>query len=176
MNHFFSMMVCGFFAVFWFSFGFLQLPTMGIAASFSATGTNAAEGAISVGYTAGIALYLVALGAALFTIWVFTLKMNVVICLIMGLATVAVYTLSAAYFTLGMGDFAKATNLQHVSLLGPSFFLPVADAVFLGWWSVALRCGSAGLVHDGGDYECRAGHACLVACRRSVSFLGEAGC
>jgi hypothetical protein len=122
MNHFFSMMVCGFFAVFWFSFGFLQLPTMGIAASFSATGTNAAEGAISVGYTAGIALYLVALGTALFTIWVFSLKMNVVLTLIMGLATVAVYTLSAAYFTLGMGDFTKATNLQHVSFSVPLSF------------------------------------------------------
>jgi hypothetical protein len=99
---------------------------MGIAASFSASGTNAAEGAISVGYTAGIGLYLISLGSAMFTFWVFTLKTNVVLALTIGLATVAVYLLSAAYFTLGLGHFAKATNLQHVR--SPpilSFFLKV---------------------------------------------------
>jgi hypothetical protein len=122
MNNFLPMMICGFFTVFWFSFGFLQLPTLGIAASFSATGTNAAEGAISVGYTAGIGLYLVTLGTTLFTFWVFTLKANVVLSLIIGLATIAVYILSAAYFTLGLGNFGKATNLQHVSFLVPLFF------------------------------------------------------
>ncbi|RAR00874.1 plasma membrane ammonium transporter (Ato3) [Stemphylium lycopersici] len=43
-NQFFTMMVCGLFSVFWLSFGMLQLPTLGLAASYSSTG-DAAEGA-----------------------------------------------------------------------------------------------------------------------------------
>ena len=45
------MMVMGLFAVFWLSFGLLQLPSLGLAAAYSATG-NAAEGAASKEYNA----------------------------------------------------------------------------------------------------------------------------
>jgi uncharacterized protein len=55
MGNFFSMIVMGMFAVFWLSFGVLQAPSWGIAASYSATGDNAAQGAASVGYNAAVA-------------------------------------------------------------------------------------------------------------------------
>lgn len=72
-----QMMVMSLFAVFWLSFGLLQLPTLGLAAAYSSTG-NAAEGAASKEYNAVIALYLVVWGFALLTFFVFTLKTNAV--------------------------------------------------------------------------------------------------
>ncbi|KAL1963529.1 hypothetical protein VTN77DRAFT_8110 [Rasamsonia byssochlamydoides] len=138
MGRFLSMMICGFFSVFWFSFGLLQLPTMGIAASYSATG-DAAQGAVSVGYNAGIALYLVAMGCALFTFFVFTLRTNVVLALIIGLATVAVYVLSAAYFSVSRRDFHRATQLQHA---GGALLFVVG---LLGWYmTVVIMAGESG--------------------------------
>ena len=58
------MMVCGLFCVFWLSFGLLQLPTLGLATAYSATG-NAAEGLMSKEMNAVIALYLLIWGFAL---------------------------------------------------------------------------------------------------------------
>lgn len=116
MGSFLSMMICGFFSVFWFSFGLLQLPNLGLAASYSSTG-SAAEGAASQGYNAAIALYLVALGCALLTFFFFTLKTNVVLAMIIGFATVAIYILSAAYFKVSYGDYGTAIKLQHVRSL-----------------------------------------------------------
>lgn len=115
-GNFLSMMICGLFCVFWLSFGPLQLPTAGIAASYSATG-NASEGAGSVGYNAGIALYLIALGFAILTFFIFTLKTNVVIAFIFALATSTCFTLSGAYWSVSVGQFAKATQLQHVRII-----------------------------------------------------------
>jgi len=66
MGNFFSMMVCSLFAVFWLSFGLLQLPTLGLAAAYSATG-NAAEGAASPEFNSVIGIYLIVWGFALFT-------------------------------------------------------------------------------------------------------------
>jgi len=71
----FPMMVQSLFAVFWLSFGLLQLPTLGLAAAYSPTG-NAAEGALSQEYNSVIGLYLIVWGFALFTFWIFTLKTN----------------------------------------------------------------------------------------------------
>lgn len=72
-----QMMVMSLFAVFWLSFGLLQLPTLGLAAAYSATG-NAAQGAASKEYNAVIAIYLIVWGFALFTFFIFTLKTNAV--------------------------------------------------------------------------------------------------
>lgn len=113
MGNFFSMMVCGLFCVFWLSFGVLQLPTVGIAASYSPTG-DAAEGALSVGYNAGIALYLMALGFTMFTFFIFTLKTNTVFALIFALVTAANFILSSAYWHVAFGNYTMATSLQHV--------------------------------------------------------------
>ncbi|KAJ6095260.1 hypothetical protein N7486_006006 [Penicillium sp. IBT 16267x] len=126
-GNFLSMMICGFFCVFWGSFAPLQIPSYGIAASYSATG-NAAEGAISAGYSAGLALYLLSMACAVFTLFIFTLKTNVVIASIFLLSTIGVSCLSAAYWNLSLGNFAKATQFQHV---GGALLLALA---ILGWY------------------------------------------
>jgi uncharacterized protein len=114
MGNFFPMMVCGLFAVFWLSFGTLQLPSWQLAASYSASGTDAATGAASVGYNAGIALYLIVWGFALFTFFIFTLKTNVVFALIFLLVDVGAWCLSAAYWKVAAGEYVTALKLQKV--------------------------------------------------------------
>jgi uncharacterized protein len=114
MGNFFAMMVCGMFCVFWLSFGTLQLPTLQLAASYSADGTNAAEGALSVGYNAGVALYLIVWGFTLLTFFIFTLKTNMVFALIFFFVDVGVWLLSAAYWKVALGDLELAGKLQKV--------------------------------------------------------------
>jgi uncharacterized protein len=114
MGNFFPMMVCGLFAVFWLSFGVLQLPEWQIAASYSATGTSASEGAVSVGYNAAVALYLIVWGFTLFTFFVFTLKTNLVFACIFFFVDVGVWLLTAAYWKVAAGDFNTALKLQKV--------------------------------------------------------------
>jgi uncharacterized protein len=106
MGNFFPMMVTGLFSVFWLSFGTLQLPTWQLAASFSTDG-NAAEGAASVGYNAGIALYAIVWGFTLFTFFCFTLKTNLVFAMIFGCVDWRVVA----------GDYSNAIKLQKVLLL-----------------------------------------------------------
>ena len=113
MGNFFPMMVCGIFAVFWLSFGVLQLPSWGLAAAYSSTG-NATEGAASVGYNAAIAIYLLVWGFALFTFFIFTLKTNVVFAGIFGSVTTASFILSGAYWRVAVGDYSLAMKLQKV--------------------------------------------------------------
>ena len=107
------MMVMSLFSVFWLSFGLLQLPTLGLAATYSATG-DAAEGAASKEFNAVVGLYLLVWGFALFTFWIFTLKTNVVFALIFMLVTIAAWVLSAAYFQVGSGHYVRAGQLQKV--------------------------------------------------------------
>jgi succinate-acetate transporter protein len=114
MGNFFPMMVCGLFAVFWLSFGVLQLPQWQIAASYSVSGSNASEGAISVGYNAAIALYLIVWGFSLFTFFVFTLRTNMVFAMIFFFVDVGVWLLTAAYWKVAAGDFTHALQLQKV--------------------------------------------------------------
>jgi hypothetical protein len=67
----------------------IQLPSLGIAASYSPTG-NAAEGAASPDYN------------------------NAIFAGIFGFAAIAVYILAGAYFHVATGDYATAGNLQVV--------------------------------------------------------------
>jgi succinate-acetate transporter protein len=115
MGNFFSMMVCSLFAVFWLSFGLLQLPTLQLANSYSATG-SAAEGAASVQYNAVVAIYLIVWGFALFTFFIFTLKTNCVFAGIFGFVTTAAWILAGAYFKVAKGDYVMAGHLQTVSI------------------------------------------------------------
>jgi hypothetical protein len=108
-------MVCGLFAVFWLSFGMLQLPTLGLAAPYSTTGTNAVAGAATKEYNAVIALYLIVWGFALFTFFIFTLKTNAVFAGIFLFVTIAAWVLSGAYWKVSTGDYDKAKDLQKVS-------------------------------------------------------------
>lgn len=113
MGNFFSMMVMGLFAVFWLSFGLLQLPTLALTSAYSATG-DAAEGAASVGYNATIALYLIVWGFALFTFFIFTLKTNIIFAGIFFFVTIAAWVLSGAYWKVASGDYVTAVQLQKV--------------------------------------------------------------
>lgn len=151
------MMICGFFTVFWLSFFPLLLPTLGIAASYSTTGSTA-EGVLSQGYNAGIALYLVTMGCAEFTFFVFALKTNVVLVLLNALATTATYLLASAYFNVSNGNFAKGTTLQYVLLLSRFYLFWVghevcADDYTPGCWNTALRGCDSRLVYDRGDHS-----------------------
>ncbi|KAH7080806.1 GPR1/FUN34/yaaH family-domain-containing protein [Paraphoma chrysanthemicola] len=143
---FFPMMVCGLFSVFWLSFGLLQLPTLGLATAYSATG-SAAEGAVSKEMNAVIALYLLVWGFALGTFWLFTIRINAVFAGIFGFVTIGVWVLSGAYWALSDGKFDKALKLQKA---GGALLFVVA---MLGWymlfvimaaemrWSVNLPVG-----------------------------------
>lgn len=120
MGNFFSMIVMGMFAVFWLSFGVLQTPSWGIAASYSSTG-SAAEGAASVGYNAAVALYLLVWGFWLFTTFIFTLKTNAVFAAIFFFAFLSSFLFSAAYWKVSTGDYVMALKLQKAG--GALFFI-----------------------------------------------------
>ncbi|KAK1088911.1 hypothetical protein LTR48_001096 [Friedmanniomyces endolithicus] len=112
MGNFFPMMVQSLFAVFWLSFGLLQLPTLGLAAAYSPTG-NAAEGALSQEYNSVIGLYLIVWGV-----------------------TIAAWVLAGAYFNVGSGNYVLAVKLQKASrtsppLTGGALLFIVAA---LGWY------------------------------------------
>ena len=127
MGNFFPMMVMGLFAVFWLSFGMLQLPTLGLGLPYSTTGSNAA-GAASKEYNAVIALYLIVWGFALFTFWIFTLKTNTVFALIFLFVTIGAWVLSGAYWKVSTGDYAMAMKLQKTG--GALLFI----VGLLGWY------------------------------------------
>jgi hypothetical protein len=154
------MMVCGLFAVFWLSFGLLQLPTLGLATAYSATG-SAAEGAISKEMNAVIALYLLVWGFALGTFWMFTIRINAVFAGIFGFVTVGSWVLSGAYWKLSRHEFDAALKLQKVCGLTFFYFfhsvgqLRVMGAdtrLYTGWRRAAIHRSNAGLVHARRDY------------------------
>ncbi|TVY14138.1 Protein alcS [Lachnellula arida] len=122
MGNFFSMMVMGMFAVFWLSFGVLETPSWGIAASYSKTG-NTAEGAASVGYNAAVALYLMVWGFWLFTMWIFTLRTNTVSAVMFLLSFCSCFILGASYWKVSTGDYPMAMRLQKA---GAAIFFAVA--------------------------------------------------
>lgn len=123
------MIVMGMFAVFWLSFGVLETPSWGIAASYSATG-DAAQGAASKGYNAAVALYLLIWGFWLFTTFVFTLKTNMVFAAIFLCAFISSFIFSGAYWKVAVGEYDTAMRLQKVSF---SFLFFFSSLVFCGW-------------------------------------------
>lgn len=120
MGNFFSMIVMGMFSVFWLSFGVLQTPSWGIAASYSATG-DAAAGAATKAYNAAIALYLLVWGFWLFTTFIFTLKTNTIFAAIFFFAFLSSFVFSGAYWKVSTGDYDIATKLQKTG--GALFFI-----------------------------------------------------
>ena len=114
MGNFFSMMACSIFGVFWLSFAFLEMPSMGIAQAYSASGTSTAEGMASVQYNAAVALYLMVWGFALFTFFIFTVRINVVFASMFGAVTTGSFILAGAYWKVSTADYAMAMKLQKV--------------------------------------------------------------
>jgi hypothetical protein len=113
MGNFFPMMVMGLFAVFWLSFGMLQLPTLQLGAPY-ATASDP-TGLASPEYNSVVALYLLVWGFALFTFFIFTCKINAVFAAIFLFVSVAAWVLSGAYWKVSWGDFEGAARLQKVS-------------------------------------------------------------
>lgn len=114
MGNFFPMMVMGLFAVFWLSFGMLQLPTLQLGAPYANAGDPA--GLASPQYNSVVALYLIVWGFTFLTFFIFTCKINAVFAAIFLLLTVAAWVLSAAYWKVSSGDYDAATKLQKVCL------------------------------------------------------------
>lgn len=113
MGNFFSMMICGLFCVFWLSFGVLQIPVLGIAASYSATG-DPAEGAASVAYNAAMAIHLAVWAFALLTFLFFALRTNVVVCSILIVGVSAASVLSSAFWMVSKHNYQLAGRLEKV--------------------------------------------------------------
>jgi uncharacterized protein len=87
-------MVMGLFTVFWLSFGVLQLPSLGLSLPYATSGDP--TGSAAPAYNTDIALFLIVWGFALFTFFVFTLKINTVFALIFALASTACFVLAGA--------------------------------------------------------------------------------
>ena len=89
-----TVMVMGLFSVFWLSFGVIQLPTLNLSLPYATTADP--TGATSPAFNTDVGLYLLVWGFALFTFFIFTLKINTVFALIFGLVSTACWILSAA--------------------------------------------------------------------------------
>jgi len=126
MGNFFPMMVMGLFAVFWLSFGMLQLPTLNLAAPYATAADP--TGFTSPEFNSVIALYLIVWGFALFTFFIFTCKINAVFASIFLLVSTACWVLAGAYFKVASGNFDAAGKLQKG---GGALLFVVA---LLGWY------------------------------------------
>ncbi|USW56156.1 Putative acetate transporter GPR1/FUN34/SatP family [Septoria linicola] len=172
IGNFFPMMATSLFAVFWLSFGVLQLPILGLAAFYSADGTSATEGSTSAGYNTVIGLYLIVWGFAFLTFLVFALKTNMVFSGIFAIAAVAVWVLSAAYFKTGQGEYVLAMQLQKA---GGALLFVVS---VLGWWIVVAMMAAEmqiGVNIPVGDLSCYwpdAKAAKLAAAREDIEKQG----
>lgn len=136
IGNFFPMMATCLFAVFWLSFGMLQLPTLGLAAYYSSDGTNATKDATSSGYNTVLGLFLIVWGFAFLTYLIFSLKTNAVFAGIFFLAAIAVFVLAGAYFKTAAGDYVMAPKLQKAA--GALLFV----VAILGWWIVVAMMGA----------------------------------
>ncbi len=112
MGNFFPMMVMGLFAVFWGSFGMLQLPTLQLGAPYATA--DDPTGLSSPGFNAVVGVYLLVWGFALFTFFIFTCKINAVFASIFMLVSIASWVLAGAYFKVSWGDYDAAGKLQKV--------------------------------------------------------------
>ncbi|KAI2613420.1 GPR1/FUN34/yaaH family-domain-containing protein [Hypoxylon sp. NC1633] len=126
MGNFFPMMAMGLYAVFWLSFGMLQLPTLNLGQPYATAADPTGE--LSAQFNSVLGIYLVVWGFALFTFFLFTLRVNAVFAVIFASATSAVWTLSSSYFRLAAGELEAAAKLQKA---GGALLFIVAT---LGWY------------------------------------------
>ncbi|KAJ3578878.1 hypothetical protein NPX13_g1682 [Xylaria arbuscula] len=105
-----TVMVMGLFSVFWLSFGVIQLPSLNLSLPYATSGDP--TGATSPAFNTDVGLYLLVWGFALFTFFIFTLKINTVFALIFGLVSAACWILSGAC------EFASILSSQPVNEMG----------------------------------------------------------
>lgn len=125
LGNFFSMMVMGLFAVFWLSFGLLEVPNLALGLPFATP--EDPTGTLSREYNAAIGIYLLVWGFAFFTFFVFTTRINTVLATIFSLTAVATWILAGAYFKSSWGDYAAAAVLQKVCLIFLSISLSLSS-------------------------------------------------
>ncbi|KAI1391648.1 GPR1/FUN34/yaaH family-domain-containing protein [Hypoxylon trugodes] len=133
MGNFFPMMAMGLYAVFWLSFGLLQLPTLQLGQPYATTGDP--TGTLSPTFNNTLGLYLIVWGFALFTFFLFTLKVNAVFAIIFASASTAVWVLAGAYFKLAAGNAEAAVTLQKARNTGGALLFIVAA---LGWYMCVI--------------------------------------
>ncbi|CAK7200893.1 hypothetical protein SEUCBS139899_003592 [Sporothrix eucalyptigena] len=130
MGNFFSMMTMGLFGIFWLSFGLLQLPTLDLTAAYitadDPTGTSSPQ------YNACLALFLLVWGFAIFTLGIFSLKINVVFVAIYAILIAFAFVMSGCYWRLSFGDVDNAVKLQKAG--GALLF----SAAALGWYITTI--------------------------------------
>lgn len=181
MGNFFPMMVMGLFAVFWLSFGMLQLPALQLGAPYATA--DDPSGLASPEYNAVVALYLTVWGFALFTFFVFTCKINVVFATIFLLVSAAAWVLSAAYWKVSWADYDGAAQLQKVCSRRPNPHVCVCMCVRSCWRTgrptggrrAVVCCRRAGLVHVLHHHGRRDAHHPEPARRRPEPLLAEHG-
>ncbi|KAK3695665.1 GPR1/FUN34/yaaH family-domain-containing protein [Podospora appendiculata] len=120
MGNFFPMMTMGMFAVFWLSFGVLQMPTLQLG------------DAAAPEYNAVLGVYLIVWGFAFFTFFVFACKINVVFAAIFLLVSTTCFVLSGMYWKISTGDMVAAGHLQTA---GGAMLFVVA---LLGWYATFI--------------------------------------
>ena len=170
MGNFFPMMVMGLFSVFWLSFGLLQLPTLGLATPYATAADKTGLG--SPEYNAVVGLYLIVWGFALFTFFIFTLKINAVFAGIFGGVTVAAWVLAGAYFKVASGDFTMAGRLQKVRRIKGRRCWKILTYL-QGWRGITVRCCSTWMVHVLYNHGGRDAFVPEAASRRPQSFLAQ---
>ncbi|KAI0419876.1 GPR1/FUN34/yaaH family-domain-containing protein [Xylaria grammica] len=133
MGNFFPMMVMGLFDVFWLSFGVIQLPTLNLSLPYATS--EDPTGTASPAFNTDVGLYLLVWGFALFTFFIFTLKINTVFALIFGLAGGAILFVVAALgwymtFIIMAGEMRVTLNLPvgDLSRFWPSTDVDLATA------------------------------------------------
>ena len=99
--------------VLWLSIGVLFVPSLGIVASYSATGDNFLEGLMSEGFNGAIGVYLIGWGLALFVILVCSIKTNITFVVLFAVLDASFFIFAAAHFQVAT-NLGVATTLQKV--------------------------------------------------------------
>ncbi|KAI0544763.1 GPR1/FUN34/yaaH family-domain-containing protein [Xylaria curta] len=129
MGNFFPMMIMGLFTVFWLSFGLLNLPTLELGLPFATPNGKYSEVHRQHMPLLGLDSLWFFLGFALFTFFVFTIRVNFVFAALFFIVSIGAWLLSAAYFKVSNGDYAGAMLCQKA---GASLLF--VDGI-LGWYA-----------------------------------------
>jgi len=108
------LILSGAMGVFWLSLGVLYVPALGIAASYSPTGTDLKAGLASVGFNTSLGIYLICWGLAMFVILVCSMKTNLTFVVLFAVLDAGFFIFSASYFQVVAGNLGTALVLKKV--------------------------------------------------------------